>query len=122
MTKLIHIIEDDPAIRDSLKLFLETRGYEVETFSSGEDLLHNGNASRCDCFILDVNLPGDNGFDVLKRLRGKGSKAPAIFMSGRASPDSRTRAQRANAVAFFDKPVAPGELLAAIASATGRMP
>jgi two-component system response regulator FixJ len=122
LTSLIHIVEDDAAIRDSLKLFLETRGYEVETFSSGAELLCNGNAARCNCFILDVNLPGDNGFEVLRKLRTSGSKAPAIFMSGRASLDTRAKARQAQAVAYFDKPVPPAELLAAVASATGHMP
>jgi two-component system response regulator FixJ len=121
LTTVIHIIEDDPAIRDSLKLFLETRGYEVETFSSGAELLRNGQAGHCNCFILDVNLPGDNGFEVLKKLRSKGLVAPAIFMSGGALPDTRARAHQAKAVAYFDKPVPPAELLAAIDSATRHM-
>ena len=115
---LIHIVEDDLAIRESLKLLLETRGYEVETFGSGDELFERGDNARCGCVILDVNLPGDSGFDVLAKLRQLGITSPAIFMSGRANPTMRTQAQRANAVAFFDKPVPPADLLAAIARAT----
>jgi two-component system response regulator FixJ len=115
----IHIIEDDPAIRDSLRLFLESRGYTVGTFESGSELFDAGKPEPCDCLILDVNLPGDDGFEVLTKLRRAGVRTPAIFMSGRASAATRVQALRANAVAYFDKPVPPRELLAAVASATG---
>ena len=117
---LIHIVDDDPAVRDSLKLFLETRGYEVEAFESGAKLLGDGaHRAEVKCLILDVNLPGDNGFDVLAKLRQNGSTVPAIFVSAHGSSATRARAQRAQAAAFFDKPVPPSELLAAIAKATG---
>jgi DNA-binding response OmpR family regulator len=116
----VHIIEDDPAIRDSLKLFLESRGYSVTTFGSGSELFNGLTLAPCDCLILDVNLPGDDGFEILAKLRRAGVQTPAIFMSGRASAATRVQAVRANAVAYFDKPVPPRELLAAVASATSR--
>lgn len=118
MVKLIHIVEDDAAIRDSLKLFLESRGYDVETFGSGSELL-NGRIAPCDCYIFDVNLPGDDGFEVLAKLRRTGVPTPAIFMSGRASQTTRAQAAQMNAVAYFDKPVPPRELLSALHRATG---
>ncbi len=114
---LIHIVEDDLAIRESLKLLLETRGYQVETFASGDELFARGDNKQCNCVILDVNLPGDSGFDVLTKLRQRGVGTPAIFMSGRPNPAMRAQAQRAHAVAFFDKPVPPSDLLTAIARA-----
>jgi len=121
LAHLIHIVEDDAAVRDSLELFLESNGFAVKTFGSGRELLDAG-AAQCSCLILDINLPGESGFEVLERLRRNGLHAPAIFMSGRAGPEARARAKRANATAFFDKPVPPNELLAAVRSATGHMP
>ena len=121
LATLIHIVEDDAAVRDSLELFLESHGFEVETFESGRELSDAG-SPQCSCLILDINLPGETGFEVLERLRRNGQRAPAIFMSGRAGPDARARAAKAHAVAFFDKPVPPNELLAAVKSATGHMP
>lgn len=118
MKPLIHIVEDDAAIRESLKLLLETRGYDVATFPSGVELFASGDGKRCKCVILDVNLPGDNGFDVLAKMRAKGLSTPAIFMSGRASAQMRSAAERMKAAAFFAKPVPPAELLSAIARAT----
>lgn len=114
---LIHIVEDDAAIRESLKLLLETRGYDVAAFPSGEDLFA-ADGRACNCIILDVNLPGDNGFEVLAKMRARGLSTPAIFMSGRASAQMRNEAQRMQATAFFAKPVQPAELLSAIARAT----
>ena len=114
MTALIQIVEDDEAIRDSLKLLLEARGYNVETFGNGAEFFAGGDPSRCKCVILDVNLPGDSGFEVLAGLRKKGFATPAIFVSGRATPATHAQAVRAQAVAFFDKPVPPAELLGAI--------
>jgi two-component system, LuxR family, response regulator FixJ len=115
---LIHIVDDDQAIRDSLGLFLKMRGYDVAASGSGSAFFRDADLKRCCCVILDVNLPDETGFEVLSRLRGKGVSTPAIFMSGRATSTSRPQAERAKAVAFFDKPVNPGELLAAIAKAT----
>lgn len=120
MSALIHIVEDDIAIRESLKLLLETRGYKVETFHSGSDLFERADGALCACVILDVNLPGDSGFDVLAEMRKRGLATPAIFMSGRADATMRARAERAQAVAFLDKPVPPRQLLDAIARATAR--
>lgn len=117
---LIHIVEDDAAIRESLTLLLETRGYEVDAFSSGDDLFARGDLRRCNCMILDINLPGRNGFEVVADLRKQGIMTPAIFMSGRANAAMRTQAQNSHAVAFFDKPVRPAELLSTVARATGR--
>jgi FixJ family two-component response regulator len=115
---LIHIVEDDSAIRESLKLLLETRGYDVDAFADGAELFARGCNGRCDCLILDVNLPGDDGFSVLAKLRAKGIDTPVIFVSGRASSRMRDKAQAAHALAFFAKPVAPADLLSAIARAT----
>jgi FixJ family two-component response regulator len=117
---LIHIVEDDAAIAESLKLLLETRGYAVEAFSSGDELFARGDLKRCSCMILDVNLPGRDGFEVLADLRRQGVTTPAIFLSGRANAAMRAQAQNAKAVAFFDKPVRPAELLTTVARATGR--
>jgi len=116
---LIHIVEDDVAIRESLKLLLETRGYVVDAFESGEELFARGDLMHCACTILDVNLPGDNGFEVVAKLRRQGVTAPAVFLSGRGNAAMRAQAQQARAAAFFDKPVPPAELLATLARATG---
>jgi two-component system, LuxR family, response regulator FixJ len=119
VTPLIHIVEDDAAIRESLKLLLETRGYEVDAFESGEELFARGDMRRCACMILDVNLPGDNGFEVVAKLRRQGVTTPAILMSGRVNAAMRAQAHQARAAAFFDKPVPPADLLAALARTTG---
>lgn len=120
MNSLIHILEDDPAVRDSLKLLLELRGFRVDAFACGADLLNCRDATQCACIILDVDLPGDDGFKILAKLRESGVDAPAIFVSGASSHAIRLQARRTNAVAFFDKPVRPDELFKAIERALQR--
>jgi FixJ family two-component response regulator len=115
---MIHIVEDDPAVCDSLKLYLETHRFGVQTFGSGAEIL-DSDCSACNCLIMDVNLADSSGFDVLAMLREKGSAAAVIFISGGATAATRARASQVRAEAFFDKPVPPKELLAAIVKATG---
>jgi FixJ family two-component response regulator len=116
---MIHIVEDDPAVCDSLKLYLETHRFGVQTFGSGAEILDGGDCGECNCLIMDVNLAGNSGFDVLATLREKGFAAAVIFISGGATAATRARASQVRAEAFFDKPVPPKELLAAIVKATG---
>lgn len=120
MTEVIHIVDDDEAVRDSLKVFLEFGGRAVDTFGSGEELFGYGHHDRCDCLVLDIDLPGDNGFEVLTILRGRGFFTPAIFMSGHLNTARRVPSRLTHVVACFDKPVPPLALLDAIATAIAR--
>jgi two-component system, LuxR family, response regulator FixJ len=120
VTDVIHIVDDDEAVRDSLKLFLELGGRSVGTFGSGADLFGFGRHELCRCLILDIDLPGDNGIEVLTILRGMGFFTPAIFMSGHADTALRVPTRLAHVVACFDKPVPPLALLAAIDTALER--
>jgi FixJ family two-component response regulator len=119
VTTVILIVDDDVAVRDSLQLFLEIRGCEVETFESGTQLFFYDGRARCDCLLLDIDLPGEGGFEVLTKLRNQGFGAPAIFMSGQANGAARLPSHLTRVVACFDKPVPPLMLMAAIAEATG---
>lgn len=116
----IVIVDDDEAIRESLKLLLEANGYEVEAFASGDDLLGSASCANCDCLVLDVHLPDGTGPEILRKLRASGAKAPAIFMSGLGSATLRAKLQREFTADFFEKPVSAGDLLAGIARATAR--
>jgi two-component system, LuxR family, response regulator FixJ len=120
VTNVIHIVDDDEAVRDSLKLFLEFGGRSVDAFGSGAELFAFGCHERCACLLLDIDLPGDNGIEVLTILRGRGFSTPAIFMSGHVGTALRVPTRLAHVVACFDKPVPPLALLAAIDTALGR--
>ncbi|MFI5011156.1 MAG: response regulator transcription factor [Hyphomicrobiales bacterium] len=117
MKPTVYIVEDDEANRSSLREVLEIYGYSVVTFATGEDFLDRAEMSGRGCVILDVNLPGASGLEVLQRLRSRQVSIPAVIVSGRATADMRAQASRLEALAFFEKPIDIDELVVLIDSA-----
>jgi FixJ family two-component response regulator len=110
----IYVVDDDADVRDSMRVLLEMNGYLVELFSSGLDLLTNGDPTRPLCIIMDVNLPGDSGLQILSRLRTQSVTTPVLVVTARPSDTNRRESERLNAAGFFRKPVPPEVLFAAI--------
>lgn len=100
----IHIVDDDDIVRDSLKVLLESRGYSVEDYTSGQDFLsrRDGNAA---CIVLDNHMPEMTGLDVLRTLRQAGDNIGVIMITGRWDAATRAQAEALGVVAFLDKPV-----------------
>jgi two-component system response regulator FixJ len=101
----IFVIDDDDAVRDSLKTLLLTEYAEVRDFSSGQSFFTEVDPSSRGCLILDVNLPEMNGFELMKRMAAGGYQLPTILVTGHGDPTLRTRARTLGAVALLDKPV-----------------
>ena len=114
MKPTLLIVEDDKAVRDSLRMVLEVFGYTVEVFASGEEFIERAEFDDGSVLILDVRLPGTSGLGVLEHVRARGILAPAILVSALSTEPMRARAAGLNAVAFFDKPVDIDRLLHAI--------
>lgn len=115
----IFIVDDDEAVRDSLKMLLQSYGIEVEDYASARDFLRNYRPTARECLILDQHLPGASGLDFLASPEGAALDLPVIMVTGRGDTSIRDRAYRLGAAAYFEKPVATDALLAAIAEATG---
>jgi len=111
---IICIIEDDAAVRESLRLMLELHDYRVEEFEDGARFLARLRFDNVLCIILDLNLPGENGLQILSRLRAHAVATPTFIVTGRADAGIRKEAQRLEARALFEKPLPARELLAAI--------
>jgi FixJ family two-component response regulator len=117
---IIYVVDDDEAVRDSLKLLLETHGMVVEAYGSSEELAQSYVPGRGACLILDLHLPGASGLDLLAEQDAAAAELPVIIITGRGDPASRARAEQLGVLAFLDKPVAGRELLANIRQALGR--
>jgi FixJ family two-component response regulator len=113
----IHLVDDDDAVRDSLKTLLESYGMVVCEYKSAVDFLGSGRARENGCLILDLHLPVLSGLDLIGIMREQGPHLPVVFITGRSDKETRERAMKAGAVAFLDKPVCEGPLMAAVYSA-----
>ena len=113
---LICIVEDDDAVRASTRLLLETVGYPVRDYASAEAVLEDAAAAASACYLVDFQLGGMTGLDLLERLRDRGIHTPAILMTANAN-HSKERGSRANLLAALQKPVRAADLLAWIEKA-----
>jgi len=114
----VAVVEDDAAVRDSLTAVLTSAGHQVLAFTTGEEFLDRGLDAVPHCVLLDVNLPGADGWTVLERMRTHSADCAVILVSGRAA--ARDRAAATGAFEVLDKPVRPAVLLQAIDRALGR--
>ncbi len=112
----IFIVDDDPAVRDSLQQLLESIGFRVETYGSGEELLDREGSLDRACVLLDLKLPGMNGLEVLETLAAQHSDACVILISGHGDAATKARATRAGAAAMLEKPLRDELLLSTILS------
>jgi len=113
----IYIIDDDQGVRDSLRVLFEVHGFIVEDFASGLDFLTAVAATSEGCVVIDVNLPGIDGFEVMRRLEASGTHPPVIIMTARTDSHTSTHAIAAGAVGFVQKPFVGAELLGLVQGA-----
>lgn len=118
--QMVFVVDDDDAVRRSLVRLLASEGYTVLDFASACAFLeHAANALPAlpACLILDMKMPGMGGFDVVEALAARGSLMPVIFVTGFGSIPLTVQAMKAGALEFLTKPVAPEQLLKAVADA-----
>jgi two-component system response regulator FixJ len=114
------IVDDDPAVLNSLQFALEVEGFSVHVYSSGEELLQ-AQMPEHGCLVLDFNIPGMNGLQLLDRLRARGHDLPAILITSNPSLQTRERAAQAGVV-IIEKPLLGNTLSDAIREALERDP
>jgi two-component system response regulator FixJ len=119
---MIFIVDDDSATRESLRFLLEAEGFEAQEFAAGLLFLDGARPVGGDCLILDVNMPGMSGIEVLEELRRRGHRVPVIIVTAYPDETTRNRASAAGALAILEKPHGADELLALVRRAlTGAM-
>ena len=112
----ILLVDDDAAVRASLKFTLELEGFSVEAFASAEALTAFGGPEEPACFILDYRLPGVDGLSLLRALRSLGVAAPAVVITSNPNRDLRARAA-ALGTTLVEKPLLGDELVCAVRAA-----
>ena len=112
--KHIYVVDDDESICRSLKLLLMSFGFEVSTFLSAEDFFSAVPNSIQGCLILDIHMPGLDGWEALKRIIKSGSKRPVIIITANKNGDNNERALKAGAIGYLQKPFTDQELVGII--------
>jgi FixJ family two-component response regulator len=107
----VFIVDDDEAVRDSLKLLLETHGLSVREYASCEAFMRDYRPQNRQCLVLDQHLPGMTGLELLESLDQGGATLPTILVTGRGDSTIKARAQAAGVLAYLDKPVTESRLL-----------
>ncbi|HTO80893.1 MAG TPA: response regulator [Methylomirabilota bacterium] len=116
---IIFVVDDDDVVRDSLKVLLELRNYQVRDFSSAAAFLAGcaEAAAPAACLLLDIHMPDMTGIELLRRLRGEGVRTPAILITGRRDAATQTQAQSLGVTALLDKPISHPALFSALEQA-----
>ena len=102
----VFIVDDDPAVRDSLKFLVESGGYEVECFDTARVFLDRARQPIHGCLVADLRLPGMSGLEMHERLRQRGVVLPTIMISGHGDVPVAVRAMKAGVIDFLQKPFA----------------
>ena len=109
-TKVL-VVDDEQNISDLIKVSLKFQGFEVETADNGDDAVALARSFRPDAFILDVMMPGMDGFTLLSRLRAEGHEAPALFLTATAGGEDRIHGLTSGADDYVTKPFSLEEVI-----------
>src|SRR5215469_12378165 len=107
---LVIVVDDDAAVRGSLKFALEIEGFAVRAYAGGDELMGDAALSDCACFIIDQKLPGMNGLDVVATLRRQRITTPAILITSQPTAILLASAARAG-VPIVEKPLLGNALI-----------
>jgi FixJ family two-component response regulator len=114
---LVAVVDDEEAIRKSLRRLLTASDLDTATFASGQEFLDSLSDRRPDCLVLDLQMPGMTGVDLQRFMRTSSVPVPIVIITAHDEPDLRARCLAAGAFAYLYKPVGEETLLDTIARA-----
>jgi two-component system nitrogen regulation response regulator NtrX len=120
MAEKILVVDDDPGIRDAVRMILEYEGYQVLTSPDGKTALADLDSTRVDAVLLDIKMPGMDGFEILDRIVSRESPPPVLMISGHGDIATAIEATRRGAVDFLEKPPQRERILVSIKNALAR--
>jgi FixJ family two-component response regulator len=115
----IFVVDDDPAVRETLSVVLSAGGYQVICFADGAALLAVARSRTPACILLDVHIPGKSGLDILKELQGEDYPAPIFMISGQGDIAMAVGAIKSGALDFIEKPFRGSEIVGRLDEAIG---
>lgn len=118
--RIVHIVDDDEAVRQSLAFLLGSAGLTVRVYESATAFLASLSAVRKGCIVTDVRMPDMSGIELLQQLRSKACNLPAIVITGHGDVPLAVEAMKAGAVDFIEKPFDQEAILNAVRSALNR--
>lgn len=117
MSRVVHVVDDDTAVRRSLAMLLRSSGHQVETYGSAEALLQAAEASGGldpGCIVLDVRMPGMDGLSLMETMSRRDIRLPVVMVTGHGDIPLAVRAMRAGALDFVEKPYSEERILEAV--------
>lgn len=117
--RVVHVVDDDPAVRDSLAFVLGTANWEVRSYDSGTALLERAENLEPGLIITDVRMPGMTGLELIAELKQRGVSHPIIVLTGHADVSMAVEAMKAGVVDFLEKPYEDTALLTAVERGLG---
>ena len=114
MRQRILIIDDDHRHRNLLASYFETQGFDTLLAADAIEMKKQRERSHCDLLVLDIEMPGEDGISICRRLRAEGDKTPILFLTGRANGLDRVLGLELGADDYLAKPFEPLELVARV--------
>ncbi len=116
---VVAVIDDDNDVADVLGGLLETMGYQVETYQSGQAFLESAGYSRLACLVVDQNMPNMTGLQMIETLVAQGVSIPALLITGTHDPLIQQQAANLGVMTVLEKPMSHHELLRFISLSAG---
>jgi two-component system response regulator FixJ len=117
---VVHVIDDDDAVRESLAFLLETADYAVRAYESATAFLAEVDQAQPGCIITDVRMPGMTGLELVRTLNERGSTMPVIVITGHGDVPLAVEAMREGVVDFIEKPFSDDTILGSLSTAFAR--
>jgi FixJ family two-component response regulator len=102
---IVAVVDDDDSIRRAMERLVRSLGYSASTFASADEFLKSELVGSTSCLITDLHMPGLSGLDLQDRLIARGHRISVIFITADPNEIARTRAVKAGAIGFFNKPI-----------------
>jgi two-component system response regulator FixJ len=114
---VIHVVDDDPAMRDSLAFLLDVNGFAPKAYESANAFLSGAAIELPTCVVSDIRMPGLSGIELVRELKARGAACPVILITGHGDVALAVEAMKAGAVDFIEKPFDDQALIGAIRAA-----